>query len=215
MEKLTVSIPLVNPFILPLERLQTRSSDLWFFRESQRFYHNCTLAFLARGIGRNTCPSNGKWAAFAVSGAIIAALSGRFIILPEPCPWVDRLEVFAFWEGLWPTVCENFEGLDRSFLACMLATLYPSLDYYHGFDSGIVASPFCKDWGRRWFDPNIESVRLWDFRLKEGGKIFESLPEAVQGSIIKVACYFPIALEISLIYEEALRPRAVQISSLG
>ena len=198
-----------NTLVLP-EKLVYKAptcwhkEELWFDKErgGWRFDLNCEQALIAKGIGKRRCPTIAEWTAFAVAGGIVATLTGRYIIPPEPEPydWVANLEHFI-WEALWQAFQENQEKPDRTFMAAMLRSFLPR-EYYAPPDRPYRMSNFVRRWGSRGLEypdtimHSIGNIRLE--RLQKGREAFSQLPDNVKDSIRQVAQHIPPMLEIAI-----------------
>ena len=73
-------------------------------------------AIIAKGIGSRPCPTPRDWAAFAVAGSVIAALTDKYITPPDPEPpeWVAYEMVHMLWGTLWQSVRKQRRARSRS-----------------------------------------------------------------------------------------------------
>lgn len=199
----------MNTLVLPQKLLYKAPTcwdkeKLWFDKEEHdwRFDLNCEQALIAEGIGEHKCPTIGEWVAFTVVGGIVAALTGKYMIPPDPEPfdWTANLEHFT-WEALWKTFQEDQEKLDRTFMAAMLRSFLPR-EYHAPPERPYRMSNFVYRWGSFWLEypdtimHSVGNVRLE--RLHRGRESLTFLPENVVASIRQVRQYIPTMLEIAI-----------------
>lgn len=168
----------------------------------QRSDRTLEQALITAGIGERQCPTPDEWATFSVAGGVIAALSKKYIVPPEPEPmgWVADLERFT-WEALWQAFQENQTKLDRRFMATALRSFLPK-EHYAPPDHPYLKSYFATHWGVRgvgypadtWTSVSYIRPEL----LREGREALALLPEDTVASIHKVAPYIPTMLEIAI-----------------
>jgi hypothetical protein len=179
------------------------SEHLWFDKEKhedRNFDINCEQAVIAEGIGERECPTIGEWIAFSITGAIIAALSEKYIVLPDPEPldWRSNVEHYI-WEALWQAVQENETKLNRTFVAAMLRSFLPR-EYHAPPDRPYQTSNFVRHWISLeypdTFMSSVGNVRL--IRLQEGRKAIALLPEDVADSIRLVGQYVSSMLDMAI-----------------
>jgi len=175
---------------------------LWFDDEPYEWRTDCDIedALIAEGIGEHKCPTVGEWAAFVAAGAIVATLTGKYMVPPEPEPWdwVANLEHFT-WEALWQAFQENQEKLERAFMAAMLRSFLPR-EYHAPPDRPYRASNFASRWrGGEYADTLLHSVsNLRLSRIKQGREAMGRLTETVAASVNEVAQHIPPMLKIAI-----------------
>lgn len=157
-------------------------------------------AIIAKGIGSRPCPTPRDWAAFAVAGSIIAALTDKYITPPDPEPpeWVAYEMVHMLWGTLWQSVEENKEELDQEVLAAILREFQPRWNDGGPYFSGSHASFFEQCWSLEY--PDTGSVSICNVRisrLKRGEKAFKELKPKEQAAIRKIARHMPTMLRIA------------------
>jgi hypothetical protein len=197
-----------NAIRLP-DKLSRRSpEDPWFDKEASdwRLVYDCRKALIAEGIGERECPSYHDEAAFAVAGAVIAALTGRYIYPPR-APLFDwhKDQNHCVWEALWQAFLENETKLDRTFMAAMLRDFLPRY-HYAPPDHPYYESYFVARWPKTIntvFCPPIENLHLRF--LKEGHEAMQRLPEATAASVRTVAGHIPKMLEVVIAQINASR----------
>lgn len=119
----------------------------WFIKEEpadRLFDTNCEWAIVGVGIGGNECPDSTDLAIFAVGGAIIAALSGKYLIPAEPPYGVSMGS--KVWDILWQQAEGNPHLLDRHFLGAMLRIFQPRWNNPGGPSRGYYISFFEDGW---------------------------------------------------------------------
>lgn len=169
--------------------------DTWYQKESfwkqdkyDFFDTECESALIAEGIGLRACPTIGEWAAFVIAGAVIAALTGKYIIAPGGTKegMANRI-----WVALWRASEKNGEKFDRKFLATMLRSFFPRSRY--------CQSNFAHHW--EYFEypdalfRSIGNVR--QERLRVGLEAIKNLEKPVIASIREVTPHVPRMLEIA------------------
>lgn len=197
---------LVLPECMPHKAPSCHHTEaLWFNKEKRErnFDRNCERALIAKGINSQACPMHSEWASFVIAGGIIAALTGKYIMPPDPEPldWENRMERII-WEFLWEAVEKHPEELDRGFMAAMLSDFLPR-QHYSPPDRPFNRTYFSENWKGfggpgypdTWMQPicNVRSERL-----KSGIEAFDELPEQVQQSIQKVVRHIPTMLDIAI-----------------
>ncbi len=203
MEYLTVSNTLVLPQTL-VSRTPTcwHKKELWFEQEEhdRHFDMNCEQALIAEGIGEHKCPTIAEWAAFTIAGGIVATLTGKYILPPDPEPWdwAGRMEDYI-WEMLWQAVQENSDALNRMFIAVMLRRFLPR-EYYAPPDRPYRISNFARRWeSLEYPDGIMHSVgNLRLEHLQKGREVLALLPDEIKNSIKQIAQHVPIMLQIAI-----------------
>lgn len=173
----------------------------WFeekIKEEEYLKRHFSRILVAQGIGDSECPSNPEWAAFSVAGGIIAALTGKYIVPPDPEPyaWHDNMERFV-WEVVWKAVEEENNKLDRTFCALTLWLFLPRR-HYAPPDHPYYMSNFVQQWqGRNYASTIMRSVTsLSSVCIEDAKEHFGQLPESLAHSIQEVAEHIPVMLKI-------------------
>ncbi len=201
MIKLTEKNRLVLPDKLEREAPTCWDSELWFDKEYDAYSDlNCEQALIAKGIGEHRCPTAGIWVSFAVAGGIIAALTKKYIVPPDPerLDWIENLQHFT-WEVLWKTFQDN-PGLDSAFREAVLRSFLPR-EHRTLLESWRMSN-FVLHWGVDGLlqcpdtTHPIGNVRLQC--LEKGHKAFGSLSQGIRDSIRQVSQYVPPMLEITI-----------------
>ncbi|OGE70780.1 hypothetical protein A2617_01700 [Candidatus Daviesbacteria bacterium RIFOXYD1_FULL_41_10] len=201
MECLTKANTLTLPGKLLYKAPTCWSKDrLWFDKEPHNWDFDFSLerALVASCIRENRCPTIAEWAHFCLSGAVVAALRGKYIVPPEPEPWdwAANLEHFS-WEVLWEADQKHPEVLDKTFKASLFRDFLPR-EHYAPPDHPYSMSNFQQCWINFYPDTLMDSIgNIRLARLKEGCKIFLTLPEEIRASIDLVAKHTPTMLEIA------------------
>lgn len=206
---------------LELPHYPTRSAphtrhDQWFAEKSATSYadmvseerhrardfeRDCEVALVVAGIGERDCPTPKEWAYYCIAGALTAALSGKYPVIPKPRMYGDTEEIV--WEVLWKASEENKGKLDREFLAAILRILVPTL-HHAPPDHPWLESKFCQWWGNIDFGypdtpyRSISNVRLR--RIRDGREALKRLPESAQASVRAVALHVPQMLDMAIEY---------------
>jgi hypothetical protein len=202
--ELTASNTLVLPQKLAQAPTCWHREELWFDKEPHDwdFDFNCEQALIAVGIGKRECPTIAGWAAFVIAGALVATLTEKYIVPPDPEPlgWSGKIEHFI-WEALWKAAQENSNALDKRFIATMLRSFLPR-EHRAPPNRPYRESNFVRSWGPaglQYPDTIMHSVGNLRLRhLQNGLKAFDSLPEEMQDSIRQVAQHVPTMLEIAI-----------------
>ena len=197
-----IVLPTKSPHVAP-----NREDGQWFesndFRENSEFDSNCMKALVSAGIGERTCPTPSEWVAFSFVGAIVATLTGKYLVAPESGhPLWHRSSERILWEILWENVEEHKDTLDKNFLASTLRSFLPrshrsppDRPYYKSRFESRWRGPF----GDGWADTTTQSVgNLRISCLKDGKEALLLLPESVQDSIQKVATHVPHMLVVAM-----------------
>jgi hypothetical protein len=196
-----------NTLVLPGQLLHQaptcwHKEKLWFDDELHewRIDHDIKDALIAEGIGEHKCPTIGEWAAFSIAGSIVATLTGKYMIPPDPEPfdWTSNLEHYI-WEALWQAVQENEAKLDRTFVAAMLRSFLPR-EHYAPPERPYRTSNFVSHWRNGEYPDtlfhSVSNLRLG--RIKSGRESMDRLPQTVATSIREVAQHVPPMLEIAI-----------------
>lgn len=196
----------LNTLALPkqlLRKTPTQKEKPWFFDNEPHEWHrdHDILDALIAGIGEHECPTAGEWIAFSIVGAIIATLTGKYIVPPEPEPfgWTDNLEHYI-WEALWQTARYNKTKLNKEFVSAMLRSFLPR-EHCAPRNRPCHMSNFLSHWrsGEYTTDTLSHSVsKLRLCRIKDGRRSMNRLPEDVADSVKKVAQHVPTMLKIAI-----------------
>ena len=195
-----------NTLVLPEKLLREapnywNKKQLWFNNEPHEWRVDCDInnALIAEGIGERKCPIIAEWVAFSIIGAVVAKLTGKYIVPPKPFPgWTSDIE-HHIWETLWKAAQENETGLDRAFMASVMRSFIPQ--YHHAPPD----RPYCRsNFVSYWmlgefpdtFSHSVSHVRL--DRINSGRETIARLPQTMADCIKEVAQHVPPMLEISI-----------------
>lgn len=195
-----------NTLILPTGRFEAPTcwdkERLWFDKEPYKweFDMDCESALIANGIGEHECPTDGDWAAFSIAGAVVAALTGKYIVPDALGLFSSREDKERYvWEALWQAVQENETKLDRAFSAAMMRSFIPR-NHYAPPERPYTMSHFVSHWrGREYADSmfrSISNIRIGI--LKQGSVAINRLPQTTADSIKEAAQHVPMMLEIAI-----------------
>jgi hypothetical protein len=192
---------LVLPEELPRKAPTCWQKELWFDDEKHdwRTDYDIENALIVHGIGERQCPTVSKWVAFSIAGAIVARLTGKYIVPPEePLPFNWDLEQHI-WEALWQAVQENQTKLNKVFMAAMLRSFIPRQHH------APPERPYCMSaFAAHWLDGersdtlycSVSNLRLEC--IKQGREAMTRLSQEVVTSINEVAEHVPSMLEIAI-----------------
>ncbi len=163
----------------------------------------CMNALFARGIGERKCPTPGRWASFVVSGGLVAALSGKYLVPDESLRLFPEADMSKLcWAEVWRAYLENHDVLSEQFMASMLRLLMPRFRSGASLSSNVAHDMIADMWQFiRYTDTTMHSVGNLRFeRIEKGRKAFRDLSPEMVEAIDVVAGHMPTMLEISIKY---------------
>jgi len=213
-KKNTLSLPVYPIFGAP-KYYEGVEKTLWFEdadKSSENFDNLVEQALVVECIGDRECPMSGDWMYFVVAGSIIAALTGKYIVLPNRTSlgWWDNFERFI-WEVLWKSYHnkENKDNIDQNFMGAVFRLFLPMPNIinfnFDGQFSNIFTNRFINHWvmGRH---PRLVGFgtksRLDLGYIEEVRRKMSFFPDKVLESLDKVSRYSPVMLKIALDYTE-------------
>lgn len=184
-----------------------REDDQWFkspgYREDPKFDQDCMKALVALGIGEHPCPIAPEWISFSFVGAIVTALTGKYLAPPQKGNdhWRTSPER-VLWGVLWETVEEHKRVFDRDFLASTLRNFIPRMHHVPP-NRPWHESRFENCWRGPFGNPLADTVAgpIGNLRiscLRDGEETILELAEPVQESIQKIAEHVPQMLYITI-----------------
>lgn len=162
------------------------------------FVIDCEQALITKGIGKNRCPTVPEWASLSVAGSIIATLTEKFIIPPDPEPfgWSSEMDLII-WQVLWQSFQDNQNKLEEDFMRAMLVIFIPE-KVCAPPEKPYFISRFSYYWSALQYPDTIMHPigRVRYDMLVRGEESFSRLSGEIQSSILEVAENTPRMLEI-------------------
>ncbi len=151
---------------------------------------------LGKGVGSSFCPVNFRWISYCLSATMIATVTDKLIVPPDPEPldWRPNVEIYS-WLMLWRVYIENEKSVSKIFWLPMLKILLPkSIDQPH--DRPYYESDFAHYGNGDILDyENKSRAKLTKSFLQEVKEEFRRIPPEIVVEIEKVISVMPTVLE--------------------